>query len=224
MACEPQNLFLVGRLEECSVFHGPKERHHHAQRVHGSLLPALMRVPQVRHCPVGGLEFLDQRAICTLADKVGCDEARATVDLRHLVGEHVAVVVVASHSEPASRPPDDLHRSRIADEVHKVATRGLEQARCHVLLLVIRVEDFLHLLPKALLPLKDSLLGDHVWHNVGLQAPREEDVRQILNIVERIVIHDYCVFHVVDLAAIDDRGPLLHILREECREDATFAN
>jgi hypothetical protein len=35
--------------------------------------------------------------------------ALVPVDLRHLISEHVAVVVVARHAEAAVRPADDLH-------------------------------------------------------------------------------------------------------------------
>jgi hypothetical protein len=36
------------------------------------------------------------------------------VHLRDLIGEHVAIVVVGSHTEAAFGPPNDLHRGRVA--------------------------------------------------------------------------------------------------------------
>mmetsp|Transcript_107067 Transcript_107067/g.345457 ORF Transcript_107067/g.345457 Transcript_107067/m.345457 type:complete len:288 (+) Transcript_107067:735-1598(+) len=207
------------------MVHGAKQRHDHAQWVHGGLLAPEVRVPEVRNGPVGGLKLLDERAIFVLAHEVGGDEARAPVHLRDLVRKHVAVVVVARHAEAAARPPDDLHRRGVADEVHQLAPAFVQEARGEVLFLVVRVEDLLHLLPEALLPLEDSLLGDHVRHDMRLEAPREKDVRQVFDIVERIVVDHDTGLLVLDLTAIDDLRLLgLHVLGKIGREYAALAH
>mmetsp|Transcript_49263 Transcript_49263/g.145456 ORF Transcript_49263/g.145456 Transcript_49263/m.145456 type:complete len:588 (-) Transcript_49263:34-1797(-) len=215
---------LVRRIEEGSVLHGAQQGDHHAQRVHGGLLAAQVRVPEVGDGAVGGLELLDERAVRALADEVGGDEAGAAVHLRDLVREHVAVVIVARHAEAASGPADDLHRGGVTDQVLQLAAGLVEQAGLQVILLVVGVEDLLHLLPEALLPLEDRLLRHHVGDDVGREAALEEDVGQVVDVVERVVVDDDRILLVVDLAAVDDDGLSLHVIGEERGEDAALAD
>mmetsp|Transcript_68016 Transcript_68016/g.190489 ORF Transcript_68016/g.190489 Transcript_68016/m.190489 type:complete len:387 (+) Transcript_68016:705-1865(+) len=183
-----------------------------------------MGLVEVGDGAVGGLELLDERAVVALADEVGGDEPRAPVHLRHLVREHVAVVVVASHAEAAARPADDLHGGGVADQVLELAACVLQQPGRRELLLVLRIEDLLHLLPEALLPLEDGLLRHHVGHDARLEAAGEEDMRQVLHVVERVVVDHHRVLRVLHFATVDDDGLLLDVLREECREHAPLAD
>mmetsp|Transcript_67855 Transcript_67855/g.174889 ORF Transcript_67855/g.174889 Transcript_67855/m.174889 type:complete len:524 (+) Transcript_67855:173-1744(+) len=218
------HLLLVGRIEEGRVVHCIEEGDDHAQRVHGGLLAAQVRVPEVGHGAVRGLELLDEAAVRGLAHQVGGDEARAAVHLRHLVGEHVAVVVVARHAKAATSPADDLHRGGVTDQVHQVAAGLVQEAGLRELRLVVLIEDLLHLLPEALLPLEDGLLRDHVRHNIGLQAAFEEDVPEVLDVVERVVVDHNGSLLVFAFAGIHNDRLRLDVLREEGRQHPALTN
>mmetsp|Transcript_61769 Transcript_61769/g.156999 ORF Transcript_61769/g.156999 Transcript_61769/m.156999 type:complete len:538 (+) Transcript_61769:401-2014(+) len=224
VARPPEDVGLVAGIQDRGMLHGAQEGDDHAQGVHRRLLAPLVRVPQVRDGPVGGLELLDEAARFALADQVRGDEAGAAVDLSNLIGQHVSVVVVASHAEAAASPTDDLHGGRIADEVHEVAASGLQKVGGQVLFLVVFVEDCLHLPPEALLPLENGLLGDNVRYDVRLQATLEEDVRQVLDVVQRVVVDHDRRHVVVELPAVDDLGLLLDVVREERRKHAALAD
>mmetsp|Transcript_99045 Transcript_99045/g.258750 ORF Transcript_99045/g.258750 Transcript_99045/m.258750 type:complete len:527 (-) Transcript_99045:40-1620(-) len=224
VACPPEDVSLVRGVQHRRVLHGAEESDNHAERVHRGVLAAQVGMPQVRDRPVGGLELLDEAARFALADQVRGDEAGAAVDLSNLIGQHVSVVVVASHAEAAASPTDDLHGGRIADEVHEVAASGLQKVGGQVLFLVVFVEDCLHLPPEALLPLENGLLGDNVRYDVRLQATLEEDVRQVLDVVQRVVVDHDRRHVVVELPAVDDLGLLLDVVREERRKHAALAD
>mmetsp|Transcript_62927 Transcript_62927/g.163300 ORF Transcript_62927/g.163300 Transcript_62927/m.163300 type:complete len:225 (+) Transcript_62927:435-1109(+) len=224
MACPPEDVGLVAGFERGGVLHRTQQGNDHAQRIHRGLLAALVHMPKVRHSAMGSLKLFDQRARCALADKVRCDEARAAVDLSHFVGQHIPIVVVASHAKSATCPTDDLHCGCITDEVHEIATRAAQKASSQILLLIVSIKDLLHLLPEALLPLEDRLLGDDVRDNICLQASREEDVRQVFDIVEGIVIDDDSSLVIVHLAPVDNHWPFLDVVREERRQHAPLAN
>mmetsp|Transcript_57730 Transcript_57730/g.187533 ORF Transcript_57730/g.187533 Transcript_57730/m.187533 type:complete len:539 (+) Transcript_57730:235-1851(+) len=224
VARPPEDVGLVAGIQDRGMLHGAQEGDDHAQGVHRRLLAPLVRVPQVRDGPVGGLELFDEAARFALADQVRCDEAGAAVDLSNLIGQHVSVVVVAGHAEAAASPTDDLHGGGVADQVHEVAAGALQKAGGQVFFLVVFVEDCLHLPPETLLPLENGLLGDNVRHDVRLQATREEDVRQVLDVVQRVVVDHDRRHVVVELPAVDDLGLLLDVVREERRKHAAFAD
>mmetsp|Transcript_74998 Transcript_74998/g.242572 ORF Transcript_74998/g.242572 Transcript_74998/m.242572 type:complete len:526 (-) Transcript_74998:42-1619(-) len=224
VARPPEDVSLVRRVQHRRMLHGAEESDNHAERVHRGVLAAQVGVPQVRDRPVGGLEFLDQASVGALADQIRGDEAGAAVHLRDLVREHVAIVVVASHAKAAAGPTDDLHGGSVADQVLQVTTCFLQQAARQVLFLVVLVEDLLHLLPETLLPLEDRFLGDDIRHDVRLQAAREEDVCQVLNVVQRVVVHDDSRLVVLDLAAVDDDRRFLDVIGEKGRQDAALAD
>mmetsp|Transcript_77580 Transcript_77580/g.195126 ORF Transcript_77580/g.195126 Transcript_77580/m.195126 type:complete len:248 (-) Transcript_77580:272-1015(-) len=215
MACPPEDVGLVAGFERGGVLHRTQQGNDHAQRIHRGLLAALVHMPKVRHSAMGSLKLFDQRARCALADKVRCDEARAAVDLSHFVGQHIPIVVVASHAKSATCPTDDLHCGCITDEVHEIATRAAQKASSQILLLIVSIKDLLHLLPEALLPLEDSLLRHNVGHDRMLQAASEEDVSEVLDVVQRVVIHNDGTPGILALAGIDDDSLVLHVLREE---------
>mmetsp|Transcript_62319 Transcript_62319/g.140416 ORF Transcript_62319/g.140416 Transcript_62319/m.140416 type:complete len:342 (+) Transcript_62319:660-1685(+) len=172
-----------------------------------------------------GFILLDHGAVFVLAHQIGCDKAWAAVHLRNLVRQHVAIVVVARHPKAAAGPPDDLHRRGVADEVHEVAAALVQETGLLVLFLVVSIEDLFHLLPEALLPLEDRLLRNDVGHNICLQATREENVREVLNVVQGIVVDHHSCLVVENLTAINDCRLLgLHVLGEEGRKHATLAN
>mmetsp|Transcript_36594 Transcript_36594/g.92741 ORF Transcript_36594/g.92741 Transcript_36594/m.92741 type:complete len:371 (-) Transcript_36594:54-1166(-) len=206
------------------MVHRAEEGLCHAERVHRGLLAAQVRRPHVGHGAVRGLELLDHRAVREpLADQVGGDEARAAVHLRDLVGEHVAVVVVRRHAEAAIGPPDDLHRGRVRDQVRELAAGLVEQPCGEVLLLVVRVEGRLHRRPEGLLPLEDRLLGHHVRRHLRLEAAREEVVREVGHVVERVVVCDHRVLAVAQPAVVDDRRRPA-VVRAEDGGHATLAH
>mmetsp|Transcript_118834 Transcript_118834/g.165572 ORF Transcript_118834/g.165572 Transcript_118834/m.165572 type:complete len:524 (+) Transcript_118834:172-1743(+) len=221
---ERDDRVLVARLEASRMFHGAQEGDHHAERIHGGVLAAQVHVPEVGHGAVRGLELLDEAAVRGLAHQVGGDEARAAVHLRHLIREHVTIVVVAGHAKAASSPTDNLHGGRVADEVHELAARLVEEAGLRKDGLVLGVKDLLHLLPEPLLPLEDRLLRDHVGHDVGLQAALEEDVRQVLDVVERVVVDHNGSLLVFAFAGIHNDRLRLDVLREEGRQHPALTN
>ena len=51
---------------------------------------------------------------------------------RHLIRQHVAIVVVGRHAEAAVRPPDNLHRGGVGDEVAQHAPRAFQEAGVQV--------------------------------------------------------------------------------------------
>lgn len=59
-----------------------------------------------------------------------------------------------------------------------------------IIFLVKLIKHFLHGGPKSFLPLEDCLFGHNVWRNVGFKTPLEEQMRQLLNIVIWIVVHN----------------------------------
>mmetsp|Transcript_94361 Transcript_94361/g.185027 ORF Transcript_94361/g.185027 Transcript_94361/m.185027 type:complete len:296 (+) Transcript_94361:676-1563(+) len=144
--------------------------------------------------------------------------------LRHLVGQHVAIVIVACHAESAARPTDDLHRRGVTDEVLQIAPRAIQKALREEFFLVLRVKDLFHLLPEAFLPFEDGLLGHDVRNDIGLEAAREEDVCQVLNVVQGVVVDHDCCFLILELAAVDDNGRILNVLRKERGEHAALAH
>ena len=186
--CEREQL-LVAAVQPGCVVHRAYECLDHAQGVEGRLLAALVRLPHVRHRAVRRLELLDHRPIGGLADQVGGDEARRAVHLCDLIGEHVTVVVVRGHAEATIRPADDLHRRRVRDQVRQLIANLGEETGLLELLEVMLIEDLLHRGPESLLPLEDGLLGHDVRRHLRLQAAREEDVRQVGHIVQRVVVY-----------------------------------
>mmetsp|Transcript_5397 Transcript_5397/g.13135 ORF Transcript_5397/g.13135 Transcript_5397/m.13135 type:complete len:427 (-) Transcript_5397:310-1590(-) len=201
--------------EPLGVLHGTDEGLDHPEGVETGLLPAEVRVPHVRDRAVARLKLLDHCSVGGLPDEVAGDEARRPVHLRDLVREHVAVVVVSRHPEAAVRPSDDLHRRRVADEVLKVAAAPLEEASRLELRLVMAVEHLLHGGPEALLPLEHRLLCDDVGGDPGLQAPREEVVRKVGDVVQRVVVGDCHGVVVGHVAVVHDDDVRLRVLWRE---------
>mmetsp|Transcript_44335 Transcript_44335/g.106524 ORF Transcript_44335/g.106524 Transcript_44335/m.106524 type:complete len:561 (-) Transcript_44335:17-1699(-) len=203
-----EDLRLAALLLPCEhrrMVHRAQECLGHAERVHGGLLATQVRRPHIGHRAVRGLVLFDHGAVREpLADEVGGDEAGAAVHLRDLVGEHVAVIVVRRHAEAAIGPPDDLHRCRVGDQMGELASALVEQPCREVLLLVVRVEGLLHRRPEALLPLKDGLLGHDVRRHLRLEAAREEVVREVGHVVQRVVVGDHGILAVAQLALVDD--------------------
>mmetsp|Transcript_59986 Transcript_59986/g.186068 ORF Transcript_59986/g.186068 Transcript_59986/m.186068 type:complete len:273 (+) Transcript_59986:492-1310(+) len=216
------DLLLGFRDKDGSMPHGPQERNDKAQWVHGGFFATEVGVPEVSNGAVRGLILLDERPILALAREDRADETRTSMHLRHLVREHVAVVVVARHAEAAIRPTDDLHGGRVTDEVAEFPT--LQQARSDELVLVVSVKDVGHNLPEALLPFEDGLLRDDVGLDMILQAPREEYVSQVLDVVQGVVVDHDGASGVGGSAAVDDHGLIVHVLREEGCEDPAFAD
>mmetsp|Transcript_25493 Transcript_25493/g.69014 ORF Transcript_25493/g.69014 Transcript_25493/m.69014 type:complete len:502 (-) Transcript_25493:32-1537(-) len=215
---------LVGGIQVRSVAHGPDEGLGHAQGVEARLLPAEVRVPQICHSAVGCLKLLDGRAVVALADEVGGDEARGAVDLRHLIREHVAIVVVRGHAEAAVRPSDDLHGGRIGDEVGELVACAVEEPRLDKVGLVVLVEDVLHDGPKALLPLEDRFLGHHVGGHLHLEAPLEEDVGQVSHVVIGVVIHHRHVQVVVQHALVHGHRVAIAVLGVKLGHETPFTH
>mmetsp|Transcript_17922 Transcript_17922/g.53411 ORF Transcript_17922/g.53411 Transcript_17922/m.53411 type:complete len:219 (-) Transcript_17922:42-698(-) len=86
------------------------------------------------------------------------------------------------------------------------------------------LEDVVHDLPEAFLPLEDRLFRDYVRHHLLLEAAGEKDVRKVLDIVERVVIHDDGAPAILELPPIDHHGLVLHVLREERGQHTTSAD
>jgi len=95
-------------------------------------------------------KFLDHRSVLVLAGQVGRNESRGSVNLRNLVRQHVPVVVVSAHPKVSARPPNDLHRRSIADQVLQLSARQIQQAGTLERLLVVFVEHVLVNCPEAL--------------------------------------------------------------------------
>mmetsp|Transcript_16479 Transcript_16479/g.27910 ORF Transcript_16479/g.27910 Transcript_16479/m.27910 type:complete len:453 (-) Transcript_16479:166-1524(-) len=211
-------------MKSCSVVHCTQQCHNHAQGIHGCFLTTKVHVPQIGYSSMGGFKFLDQGAILALAHQVRGDKARAAMHLRHLVGQHVTIVVVACHSKAATRPADDLHCSGITDQVDQLASTLVKKPSLQKLLLVLCIENLLHLLPEALLPLENGLFRHHIRHNVGLKAALEKDVRQVLDIVQGVVIHDNCRFIIMKYSPVNDHRLFLLIFRPVSCEHLSFAD
>ena len=47
-------------------------------------------------------------------------------------------------------------------------------------------------LPEPFLPFEHGFLGDHVWHDFGLETAGEEVMGEVLDVVQRVVVsyHD----------------------------------
>lgn len=122
------------------------------------------------------------------------------------------------HAESSVRPADQLHRRRVGDQVGQLASRLVEQPGIEELLPVLGVEHLLHRRPEPLLPLEDRLLGHHVRRDVLLEAPAEEEVGQIPDVVVRVVVNDADVVVVRQISLVDDeRGVAVlgQVRREE---------
>ena len=96
------------------MIHGPDQAHH-TERVQGRFLAAEVRVPEVRDVPWDASNSLIMEPSAALPMRLEVMNPGERC-LRHLVRQHVAVVVVRGHPEAALGPPDDLHRGRVADE------------------------------------------------------------------------------------------------------------
>mmetsp|Transcript_77881 Transcript_77881/g.128777 ORF Transcript_77881/g.128777 Transcript_77881/m.128777 type:complete len:257 (+) Transcript_77881:676-1446(+) len=207
------------------MIHSPQQGHNHAERIHGCLFATQMRIPKIGNSTMGGLKLLDQRAILSLSNEVGRDEAWASMHLCHLIRQHVAIVVVAGHTKTSISPTDDLHGSSIADQVLQLTVRLLQEPRFQKVSLVICVEDFLHDLPETFLPLEDCLLGNHIGNHLGFKAALEENVCQILHIVQWVVIDHNATSIILHLPAVHDNGlSLIHAFWKESGEHPSLAH
>mmetsp|Transcript_278 Transcript_278/g.402 ORF Transcript_278/g.402 Transcript_278/m.402 type:complete len:366 (+) Transcript_278:939-2036(+) len=121
--------------------------------------------------------------------------------LRQLVGEHVAVVVVCCHAKPAVSPHHELHGGGVGEEVRELRARRHDFC-LYELRLVVSVEHLLHDLPERLLPLEHRLFGHHVRRDACSEAPAEENPRQMVHIVVRVVVRHHSVLRVHDIALV----------------------
>eukprot|EP00961_Rhodomonas_salina_P028190 380896-Rhodomonas_salina.2 len=110
-------------------------------------------------------------------------EGRPAVQLRDLVGEHVAVIVVSDHPEASVAPADGLHRRGVREEVLQLAVAAAEQVLREEAVLVLFVEESFQRQPEAVLPLEYRPLCHHVGCRLVLQTPAEENVAQLRNVV-----------------------------------------
>mmetsp|Transcript_5777 Transcript_5777/g.7810 ORF Transcript_5777/g.7810 Transcript_5777/m.7810 type:complete len:269 (+) Transcript_5777:589-1395(+) len=195
------------------MLHGSNECLDHAQGVEGGLLTAQVRLPHVRYRPVRRLKLLDHDAVLPLPNQVGGHEAGGTMHLCDLIREHVAIIVVRGHAKAPACPSHNLHGGGVGNEVLQLASAPVQQPDRHKLLLVMLIKDLLHDDPESLLPLEDCLLGDHVGRALGLQAAVVEVMRQVLHVVQRVVVG----YHGVLLVRQDALVHHLHasVLREE---------
>mmetsp|Transcript_7123 Transcript_7123/g.17817 ORF Transcript_7123/g.17817 Transcript_7123/m.17817 type:complete len:297 (-) Transcript_7123:88-978(-) len=122
---------------------------------------------------------------------------------------------MGGHAEPPTSPSDDLHRGGVRNQVLQFATALVQQARLEVLLLVMLVEDLLHGHPKSFLPFEHCLLGHDVRHDAGLEASREKVMRQVWDVVHRVVVRHHRIAIVSDRARIDLNPPIDLALRVE---------
>mmetsp|Transcript_36344 Transcript_36344/g.82898 ORF Transcript_36344/g.82898 Transcript_36344/m.82898 type:complete len:321 (+) Transcript_36344:538-1500(+) len=159
-------------------------------------------MPHVRDSSMRRLILLNKPTVLVLANEIGSDEARATVHLRDLVRQHVAVVVVRRHAEAATGPANDLHCGRIGNKMLELATATVQKAGSLELVLVVMLKHVLHSDPESLLPLEHSLLGHHVGDDLGVKAACEEVVCEVHNIVQGIVVCHHCAGIVVEDALI----------------------
>mmetsp|Transcript_53050 Transcript_53050/g.119040 ORF Transcript_53050/g.119040 Transcript_53050/m.119040 type:complete len:380 (+) Transcript_53050:628-1767(+) len=190
--------------EVSGMVHGADEGLHHSKWVERRLLPSEVGFPHVRDSPMRRLELLYHTAVGAPTDQIRGDETRTPVHLRHLVSQHVAIVVVCGHTEATIRPADNLHGGRVGDQVRQLAATVVEKPRVEVLLLIVRVEDRFHRQPKALLPLEDGFLRHNVWGHLGLEAACEEVMGQVRHVVEGVVVCDYRILLIGQCALIND--------------------
>mmetsp|Transcript_52088 Transcript_52088/g.149333 ORF Transcript_52088/g.149333 Transcript_52088/m.149333 type:complete len:286 (-) Transcript_52088:61-918(-) len=106
----------------------------------------------------------------------------------------------------------------------KFTTSSFQEASSKVLILVVFLEDVVQDLPEALLPLEDGLLRHDIRHDLLLQAALEEDVREVVNIVQRVVVHDDTARVVFQLPRVDDHRLVLHVLGEKGREHTALGD
>mmetsp|Transcript_148350 Transcript_148350/g.413270 ORF Transcript_148350/g.413270 Transcript_148350/m.413270 type:complete len:262 (+) Transcript_148350:580-1365(+) len=206
------------------MLHCSEQGHNHPKRIHGRFFASEVRMPEVGDRAMGGLKLFDECAVFPLASKVGGDETGAAVDLGDLICEHVSIVVVAGHAEATICPTDDLHGRRIADEVLELTASSVQEASRKELLFVVVFEYLVHDLPETLLPFENRFLRDDVRNNLRFQASAEEYVREVLNVIQRVVIYHYSASAVLQLTPVNNHGLVLHILREEGRKHAALAH
>ena len=127
------------------------------------------------------------------------------MNLCNLIGKHITIVVVSRHTESSIGPTDQLHRGSIRDKMLQISSRPIKQTLLQEFILVTFIKDLLHCSPKSFLPLEYSLLGDNVWRNLVLQAPFEEQMCQISNIIIWVVIHDAYVVIISQISLVHDK-------------------
>lgn len=89
--------------------------------------------------------------------------------------------------------------------------------------LVVLIEDFLHDLPKALLPLENRLLRHHIWLNIARQAARKEVMRQVAHVVQRVVVGHHHVLVILQHAVVAEARRAA-VVREEGGHHSSCTN
>mmetsp|Transcript_36226 Transcript_36226/g.96248 ORF Transcript_36226/g.96248 Transcript_36226/m.96248 type:complete len:251 (-) Transcript_36226:45-797(-) len=85
------------------------------------------------------------------------------------------------------------------------------------------VEDLLHDLPEALLPLEDRLLRHYIRGHILLQATGEEDPRKVCHVIQRVIVdHDPTLLIIQRPSVNDDWRFVDHVLGKKGGDHTTF--
>mmetsp|Transcript_58789 Transcript_58789/g.70111 ORF Transcript_58789/g.70111 Transcript_58789/m.70111 type:complete len:266 (+) Transcript_58789:231-1028(+) len=144
--------------------------------------------------------------------------------LRDLIREHISVIIMRRHSEPPIRPSNQLHRRSVGNQMLQLPPAPLHQSPFHELLLILLVEHAFHRGPITLLPLKHRLLCHHIWRHAHLQTPLVKNMRQIFNIIVRIVIHHAHIVIIRQVALVHHERSLRLVVRDVSREQRPRAH
>mmetsp|Transcript_14040 Transcript_14040/g.19944 ORF Transcript_14040/g.19944 Transcript_14040/m.19944 type:complete len:203 (-) Transcript_14040:384-992(-) len=87
----------------------------------------------------------------------------------------------------------------------QISSRPIKETLLQEFILVLFIKDFLHCSPESFLPLEHSFLGNNVWCYLGFQAPFEEQMCQISNIIVRVVVYNTYIVIIRQISLVDHK-------------------